>query len=59
MSTFVVGFAGLIGTPITGALINTHQGYTEAIIFSTSVTMAGAVIFTCTRYAYAKGQLVA
>jgi len=59
MSTFVIGFAGLAGTPITGALINTYHGYTEGIIFSASVIMAGAVIFTCARYAYAKDRLVA
>ncbi len=59
MSTFVVGFASLAGTPITGALINTDHGYTEGIIFSASVIMAAAVIFTCARYAYAKDKLVA
>ena len=58
MSTFVVGFAGLAGTPITGALINNHHGYTEGIIFSASVIMAGAVIFTCARYAYAKDKFI-
>ena len=59
MSTFVIGFAGLAGTPITGALINTYHGYAEGIIFSASVMMAGAVIFTCARYAYAKDRVVA
>ena len=59
MSTFVVGFAGLAGTPITGALICNCHGYNEGIIFSASVIIAGAVIFTCARYAYAKDKLVA
>ncbi|TVY81816.1 Aspyridones efflux protein apdF [Lachnellula suecica] len=30
-STFVVGFAGLIGTPITGALINNYHGLHRAL----------------------------
>jgi predicted MFS family arabinose efflux permease len=58
-STFIVGFAGLAGTPITGALINTYRGYTQGITFSGSVMMAGAIIFTVARYAYAKDKLVA
>lgn len=59
MSTFVVGFAGLTGTPIVGALVDVRQGYSEGIIFSASVIMAGAVIFAFARYAYAKDKLVA
>lgn len=59
MSTFVIGFAGLAGTPITGALINKDHGYTGGIIFSASVIMAGAVIITCARYMFAKDKLVA
>lgn len=58
MSTFVVGFAGLAGTPITGALINNH-GYSEGIIFSASVIMGGAIVITGARYAFAKDKLVA
>lgn len=59
MSTFVVGFAGLAGTPIAGALIGNHHGYTDGIIFSAAVIMAGAVIFTGARYAFAKDKLLA
>jgi fucose permease len=59
MATFVVGFAGLAGTPITGALINTDHGYTEGILFSASVIMAGAVIFTYARYVFAKDKILA
>ncbi|POR33770.1 Riboflavin transporter MCH5 [Tolypocladium paradoxum] len=59
MSTFVVGFAGLAGTPITGALINNYSGYTQGIIFSASVIMAGAVIITGARYAFARDKLIA
>ncbi|KAI0121757.1 major facilitator superfamily domain-containing protein [Xylariales sp. AK1849] len=59
MSTFVVGFAGLAGAPITGALINTYQGYTQGIVFSACATMVGAVIFALARYAYAGKQLIA
>ncbi|KAL7626426.1 hypothetical protein AAE478_003198 [Parahypoxylon ruwenzoriense] len=58
-STFVVGFAGLAGTPITGALINNYHGYTQGIVFSASVLMAGAIIFTFARYAYAKDKFIA
>ena len=57
--TFVVGFAGLAGTPISGALIDTYHVYSKAIIFSASVTMAGALTITCARYAYAKGRFIA
>lgn len=58
-STFVIGFAGLAGTPIAGALISRFRGYTQAIVFSGSVMMAGAVIFTFARYAYAKDKIIA
>ncbi|KAL1875242.1 hypothetical protein Daus18300_003313 [Diaporthe australafricana] len=57
-STFIVGFAGLAGTPITGALINNYKSYTGGITFSAAVMMAGAVVFTFARYAYAPGKLV-
>ena len=59
MSTFVVGFAGLIGTPIIGALINTYNGYNQGIVFSAAVTLAGAVIFACAQYVFAKDKLIA
>ncbi|KAL4779447.1 major facilitator superfamily domain-containing protein [Aspergillus varians] len=57
-STFVVGVAALAGTPITGALIN-DRGYSAGIVFSASVLMAGAVIFTFARYYFAKDRLIA
>jgi hypothetical protein len=59
MSTFVIRFAGLVGPPITGALINKYHGYTGGIIFSASVIIAGAVFLTGARYAYAKDKIVA
>ncbi|KAH8906633.1 MFS general substrate transporter [Coniochaeta sp. PMI_546] len=58
-STFIIGFASLAGTPIAGALINTYHGYTQGVIFSGSVMMAGAVIFTFARYAHAKDKVIA
>ncbi|KAB5583464.1 major facilitator superfamily domain-containing protein [Coniochaeta sp. 2T2.1] len=58
-STFVIGFAGLAGTPVTGALISGHKGYTQGIVFSGAVMMAGAVVFTFARYAFARDKLVA
>lgn len=59
MSTFVIGFAGLAGTPITGVLISHYHGYTGGIIFSASAIMAGALIFTGAGYADAKDKIVA
>ncbi len=59
MSTFVVGFAGLAGTPITGALIDGRHGYTDGIIFNASVMMAGAVVITGARYVFAKDKFIA
>ncbi|QIX01355.1 hypothetical protein AMS68_006872 [Peltaster fructicola] len=58
-STFIVGFAGLAGTPIAGALIAREGGYTHAIIFSGVVSLAGAVVLTGARYAFVKDKLVA
>lgn len=58
MSTFIIGFAGLAGTPITGAMIEKYHGYTQGIIFSGAVLMAGAVLLTGARFAFAKGKLV-
>lgn len=60
MATFVIGFGGLAGTPIAGALIGDDgHGYTDGILFSASVLMAGAVIFTGARYAFAKDNIFA
>ena len=58
-STFVVGFAGLAGTPITGALFNNYPGYSQGIIFSAAVMMAGAVLISGARYTFAKDKLIA
>ncbi|KAK5130044.1 hypothetical protein LTR08_002518 [Meristemomyces frigidus] len=58
-STFVVGFAGLAGTPITGALINNYHGYTGGIAFSAAVMMVGAFLITGARYHFAKEKLIA
>ncbi|CAD0048075.1 unnamed protein product [Aureobasidium pullulans] len=58
-STFVVGFAGLIGTPITGALITDDQGYSHGIIFSATAAMVGAVLITGARYCFAKDKMIA
>ncbi|RFU75119.1 major facilitator superfamily domain, general substrate transporter [Trichoderma arundinaceum] len=58
MSTFIVGFGGLAGTPITGALIDKYHGYSQGIIFSGAVLMAGAVLFTGARIAFSRDRLV-
>nr|WNZ75668.1 hypothetical protein [Trichoderma harzianum] len=49
MSTFLIGFGALGGTPITGALIDRYGGYSQGIIFSGAVLMTGAVLFTGAR----------
>lgn len=58
-STFIVGFAGLAGTPISGALINTYGGFKQAIVFSGVVMMVGAVTISGARYFFAKDKLIA
>ncbi|UKZ60910.1 uncharacterized protein TrAtP1_002180 [Trichoderma atroviride] len=58
MSTFLIGFGGLAGTPITGALIERYHGYSQGIIFSGAVLMAGAVFLTCARFAFSKDKLI-
>ncbi|KAK1252365.1 hypothetical protein MKX08_003552 [Trichoderma sp. CBMAI-0020] len=58
MSTFLIGFGGLAGTPITGALIDRYNGYSQGIIFSGAVLMAGAVFLTCARFAFSKDKLI-
>jgi MFS family permease len=55
-STFVVGFAGLAGTPITGALISQH-GFSAGITFSAAVILVGAVLITGARYSFAPNKL--
>jgi len=55
-ATFVVGFAGLAGTPITGALISQH-GFSAGITFSAVVILVGAVLITGARYSFAPNKL--
>jgi hypothetical protein len=57
-STFVVGFAGLAGTPITGALINQHN-FSSGIAFSGAVIMVDAMLITGARYSFAPNKLIA
>lgn len=58
-ATFVFGFAALAGAPIIGALFDAYPGYSQGIIFSASVMMAGAVVAVGARYMYAPGKLFA
>lgn len=58
MSTFLVGFGGLAGTPITGALIDKYDGYSQGIIFSGAALIAGAVLLTCARFAFSRDKLI-
>jgi MFS family permease len=56
MALGIYGIAGLTGTPITGAMIARSGGYDEAIIFSGSVLMAGAVLTLWSRCLFANGH---
>lgn len=55
----MVGFAGLAGTPITGALIDNYNSYTGGIAFSAAAMMVGAILMTVARYYYGRGKLIA
>ncbi|KAH8647780.1 major facilitator superfamily domain-containing protein [Xylariales sp. PMI_506] len=59
MAVFVISFAGLAGTPITGALIERFSGYTQAIVFSSTVIIAGGAFLVAARYFYAPTKLLA
>ncbi len=46
MAMAIFGIAGLVGTPICGALIQLHDSYTSASIFS-GVVMLSGTLFDC------------
>ncbi|KAI5269512.1 MFS general substrate transporter [Aureobasidium subglaciale] len=58
-SCCIVGFTGLAGTPITGALFDKGTDYSRGIIFSAAVMMVGAVLTSVARYTFAKDKVVA
>jgi len=49
MAMGISSFAGLTGTPITGALLKNSSSYTDPAIFSGVVVMAGAVSLLCAK----------
>ncbi|KAJ5716851.1 hypothetical protein N7488_002497 [Penicillium malachiteum] len=59
MGLGVLSFAGLTGTPITGAMITQYGSYHPAMIFAGVCSLAGAVIIFGARLRLAGTQLVA
>lgn len=47
MAVGIMGFAGLTGSPIAGAMITHYGGYDQAIGYLGSVTMAGVCLMIC------------
>ncbi|KAI9827424.1 MAG: hypothetical protein M1819_006965 [Sarea resinae] len=54
MALGVASIAGLVGTPITGALISHYGGYDQALIFSGVVMIFGASLILRARFSFAK-----
>lgn len=57
MGMAVISVAGLTGTPITGALIDHYNSYTQAAIFSGVSTLAGAALVFVTKLTKGKHPL--
>ncbi|KAL5361114.1 major facilitator superfamily domain-containing protein [Aspergillus floccosus] len=58
MALFVVGVAGLTGTPICGAMIDHYGGFTQAAAFSGASVMFGAILMFLLRMRMNKNLLV-
>jgi MFS family permease len=58
MALGVYSFAGLSGTPITGAMINDYDSYRPAITFAGVSALLGALIIFASRYYIAGTKLV-
>lgn len=55
---FCLSFAGLVGNPIAGAIVDADNGKFHGLsIFAGVVMIAGAVMFTMTRMLYAQWKL--
>lgn len=54
MALFVVGIAGLTGTPICGALIDRYNSFTQAAAFSGACVIFGAVLVILLRLKFNK-----
>lgn len=59
MGLGVLSISGLTGTPITGAMINSHGSYQPAIIFAGVSSIVGAVVVFGARLYLVKGKLAA
>ncbi|OQE15059.1 hypothetical protein PENFLA_c034G05115 [Penicillium flavigenum] len=57
MGMAVISVAGLTGTPITGALIDHYNSYTQAAIFSGVSTLVGAALVFVTKLTMEKNPL--
>ncbi|KAJ5929482.1 hypothetical protein N7454_006432 [Penicillium verhagenii] len=57
MGMAVISVAGLTGTPITGALIDHYNSYTQAAIFSGVSTLVGAALVFLTKLTMEKNPL--
>lgn len=58
MALGVYSFAGLSGTPITGAMINDYSSYQPAIIFAGVSALLGGMIVFASRYYIAGARLI-
>ncbi|KAF3385727.1 Riboflavin transporter MCH5 [Talaromyces pinophilus] len=59
MAMGFLGIAGLTGTPITGAMVNSYGNYTAAIIFSGVICSVGSVVLLLARYFFSGTKLIA
>ncbi|PCG98839.1 Major facilitator superfamily domain, general substrate transporter [Penicillium occitanis (nom. inval.)] len=59
MAMGFLGIAGLTGTPITGAMVNSYGNYTAAIIFSGVICSVGSVVLLLARYFFSGTRLIA
>ncbi|KAH8705640.1 putative MFS monocarboxylate transporter [Talaromyces proteolyticus] len=59
MAMGFLGIAGLTGTPITGAMINSYGTYTAAIIFSGVVCLGGSALLLVARFIFFGPKLIA
>ncbi|KAG1843891.1 major facilitator superfamily domain-containing protein [Suillus subluteus] len=55
---FILGFGGLIGTPISGALLTSSYTWWIPGLFSGIVSLAGAMMFIIMRYIFLRRQRI-
>ena len=54
MACGIIAFAGLVGTPITGAMLTHYHAYSQAIIFSGVMALVGSSLILVSRFFYAR-----